>query len=74
MKIEVVAQDFGKASEYLRGRIGVTGRAIYHKVNRVKVWHGDVIDVSSDRGSLRNVYSVIVEDQLVVQNNVQYVA
>ncbi len=74
MKIEIVAKNFNVASDYLRNNVGVTGRALYHKVGVAKVWHGDVLSAESDRGDVRNIYSVSVDDQTTIQQNVQYVA
>lgn len=74
MKIEVVAKNYREAANFLRTEKCVTGRALYHKLDTVKIWHGDVIRADSDRGDIRNVYSVMVDDQPVIQNNVRYIA
>lgn len=64
MRIEVVAKNYKKASDFLRNEVGITGRALYHKIGVTEVL----------KGELRNVYSVTVDDQNTVPNNVQYVA
>ena len=73
MKIEVVAPNFEKASDYLRTQKEVVGQMIAHKVGVKKVWHGDDVSMRADFGEVWNVYSILVRPQPGIEENVQYV-
>ena len=73
MKIEIAAKNAKQAFEYLRNDLQIQGRILLGRVDIQKNWHGDLLNITADRGELRNVYRVQIEESNGIQNNIQYV-
>ncbi|MDD4588841.1 MAG: hypothetical protein PHG06_00230 [Parabacteroides sp.] len=73
MKLEIAAKNAKQAIDYLRKDLQIKGRILVGRVDIQKNWHGDLLDITADRGELRNIYRVQVEAGNEIQNNVQYV-
>ena len=73
MKIEIAAKDAKTAIEFARNELNIDGQLCLGKIGEARYWHGDLLPVKADRGEKRNIYTVRVEPQNQIQENVQYV-
>ena len=73
MKIEIAAPNAKTAIEFARTELNIDGQLLIGKVGVGKNWHGDLLPITADRGEKRNIYTVRVEPQNHIQDNVQYV-
>jgi len=58
MKISVVSRQYQLLSEWLKEVCHVRGGIRTHRVEKVKVWHGDVLPIYADHGDERTVFEV----------------
>lgn len=62
MKISVVARNYRPLVDWLNHVCQVKGRKLIHRIDKVKVWHDDVLPILADHGDIRTVYEVKIAD------------
>jgi hypothetical protein len=62
MKISVVARNSATLFKWLNDVCRVNGRKMARRVDKVRVWHDDILPLKADRGDERTVFEVCLDD------------